>query len=483
MCQSSEQGGKRCDCDSSGKRRLRRKVFSSLPGQSSIQRFHDLDETDIIPRDELKDEAVSLSSRIHSSPPSLETDAEHEEDMTRFGASILHHAQNLPDQTTPEDKRLIKGYKQEIEELSDKLKKPLPPPAKKDLRRKMEVAEEKLALTEQKEESRKILVLLNEARDFGGEVEFDSDSNPEMSQYYQDEVSKHYPSAWIASSNSHDQKVNLVSYKLNELGGMAGAYFHNAVSDEKTGTVTSVDRSQVQNLSGDSESIRNIRDYIDQKGSMISTHSLTKNDGKETGLAVFKVRKFKPLSSSVDEDEWEKASGVESIVANYDKVQGKNLTPSQLNDFAQANPVWVTREDKTRYKVNGNLVVASDLPAVEKRAVAIHEFGHRMENVVPNNALPRMEQAFLRRRSGLKPEDEVVYKDVKAGGGYSEDIGVCYNTDITTTEYASKTYLNGRSEEVFTVGIENVFGIKKSGDRKNPDKDYKSFVVGCLASI
>ena len=79
------------------KRRLRRKVSSSLPGQSSFQRFHDSDEADIIPRDELKDEAVALSSRIHSSSPNLETDAQHEKDMTRFGLPILHHAQNLPD--------------------------------------------------------------------------------------------------------------------------------------------------------------------------------------------------------------------------------------------------------------------------------------------------------------------------------------------------------------------------------------------------
>lgn len=482
MCQSKEQGGKRCDCDTNNGRRLRRKASETVNTPIPTQRYHSIDEGDVLSLEEIAAKSKDIRDSFSQSS-SEEKDAENEKTITQVGASILHYADKLPSTLSSEDKKLLREQEEEIKKGKAQLKSPLPPPAKKSLTQRLAVLEEKKSFLEQKDENKRILTVLREVRDFGGELKFSDKSSPEMSGFYQREITPYYPSSWLGKSNAHHQDLNLVSHKLKDLGGMAGAYFHDAVSGEKTGEQVSVNRTQTHNLSGDDESVRNLRTYLKQKGVEVETYALDRDGKESTQLAVFKTRKHKGYNHKVDNDEWEMSTGPESIIAHYSEVRGKGMTPSELGSFAKKNPVWVAKDNTTRYKVEGNLVVASDLPDGEKKAVAIHELGHRMEKVLPDNRLPRMERAFLRRRSGLRPGDAPTYKEVGAVGGYSERIGVCYPTDVTTTEYASKTYLNGTSEEVFTVGIENVFGIRKSGDRISPDKDYKSFIVGTLGTL
>lgn len=474
MCQAKNQGGKRCQCDNIDQRRLRRKAKILIDNEHKPVRFHSLNEDSIIPYSELKATASQIRSRIQSEELS---DEQKEQEITQFGYSVLYHSEKLTHETNQEDKQELEEIDTQIQKIKNQLKSPMP--NKQGLKDKLEVLEEKRSLIEQKDEKRRILTVLNDIRHFGGEIEFSKNSNPEMADFYNKEISQYYPQEWLEKSNQHNQKLNLQSYKLNELGGMAGVYFHNNITNDKTDFSNNVDRSQTQSLTGDSESLQNIRKYLDGEGSLESVQDILKSDGSTTKLAIFKIRKFKPKDEKVDEQEYILSGGSESIVHHFNQIKGQNMSSQELREFAENNPVWIAKEDKTYYNVEGNLFVASDLPEVEKKSVAVHELGHRMESISESRMLPRIEKSFLLRRSNT----DVLYKEVKSVGGYDQNIGVCYNTDITTTEYASKTYLNDKSEEVFTVGMENIFGIRKSGDRKKPDRDYKSFMLGTLSVL
>ena len=76
-------------------------------------------------------------------------------------------------------------------------------------------------------------------------------------------------------------------------------------------------------------------------------------------------------------------------VSDYQKRVEKHM-----ND----NPVWVLNDGHT-YTMNSHIHVDKTLEGVDSTDnVLTHEMGHRMENVIPDDKLTRMESAFIRRR-------------------------------------------------------------------------------------
>ena len=64
MCQSLSQGGKRCDCDSSGKRRLRRKTESRLRRNSMDSRFSQQTASVMSDIDDVKETVEFINDRF-----------------------------------------------------------------------------------------------------------------------------------------------------------------------------------------------------------------------------------------------------------------------------------------------------------------------------------------------------------------------------------------------------------------------------------
>lgn len=109
--------------------------------------------------------------------------------------------------------------------------------------------------------------------------------------------------------------------------------------------------------------------------------------------------------------------------------------------------------------------------------VAVHEFGHRMEHILPQ--LRKLEKQFYDRRTAGESL-EWIGKDIPGGGGYDKSEKARF--DKFLNPYMGKDYGNRESSyfEIFTMGAESVF----TGSYKiDTDPDYYNFIMGVLASL
>lgn len=169
--------------------------------------------------------------------------------------------------------------------------------------------------------------------------------------------------------------------------------------------------------------------------------------------------------------------------------------PYLLEQFINNNKIWVKTEKKKTRQVAALTVdrieyICKSLLQKGERdpnyAFALHEFGHRMEKVLPN--LKAQERAFLERRTG-KNKDNWNYNMIKQT--ISEDGSTEYYHDGGfVLPYVGREYGNGASE-VFTVGMEAVFGgnygmlkgYSRDASRNVSDSDHRGFILGILSSL
>jgi hypothetical protein len=112
-------------------------------------------------------------------------------------------------------------------------------------------------------------------------------------------------------------------------------------------------------------------------------------------------------------------------------------------------------------------------------AVAVHELGHQMESRIP--ALVAAESAFLWSRTAVGP----VGARERAGknalspiyAGSKQETG---RKDRFQNHYSGKEYF-GKSYELFTTGVEDIFGGHSEYIRN--DEDYLHFMLGTLAVL
>jgi len=123
------------------------------------------------------------------------------------------------------------------------------------------------------------------------------------------------------------------------------------------------------------------------------------------------------------------------------------------------------------------------------RRTAYHEFGHRVERTVANGAIMRMEHAFLKRRTtdartGEQEEISYVYPPRAGQSFLSVERG---RRGDFIEHYMGKEYVDSPAREVFTVGLESVFGgsyeaLSGISETRTNDKDMKGFILGLLAT-
>jgi hypothetical protein len=116
-------------------------------------------------------------------------------------------------------------------------------------------------------------------------------------------------------------------------------------------------------------------------------------------------------------------------------------------------------------------------------STAYHEFGHRMEEVLPNKILPRQEKAFLLRRTGKNSKN--LYQNMISSGN---DFEFAHKGDFVSN-YTGRDYFTGNNYEVFTTGIEAIYSgtygglVGNSNGYVKEDKDHRGFVLGMLATL
>ena len=117
-------------------------------------------------------------------------------------------------------------------------------------------------------------------------------------------------------------------------------------------------------------------------------------------------------------------------------------------------------------------------------ATAVHELAHRFEHAVPQIA--SLEGEFLSRRAGPGSTPTTIYKGTREVG----------HADDLPLHYAGKVYLNRNGEdmgehyELMSCGTQGLFGgdhggligLHGDGTQFSRDDDYRSFVLGVLAT-
>jgi len=454
MCKSKAEGGTRCDCDSSKKRRLRRhnrealnRVAESLPTtpppfspappaapvfvtqptdedvRQKITEVHELREQwvcsdlDTLEKQKLADAIEEKSTYVGAMISSIvdyetgETDAQNSAQFLRRWKSLEAQVEEAVNEVNEAEKEYSNALLNEPDSLLTKQKESALTASQSWLegRREELKQEEKKLFVEQFDNGSKrgeeILKVLKRFRNFGGEIntkKFKLRSKYDDKKIFEDfkQSVEYFPSEWIEAQNSEKKPLVVFGYMRFPDHNTLGWYDKNGV-----------ERTEVF-LSGN-----------------------------------YKIPFRKKIT-------------------DYEYLAIENGDPGGYNSYYQKN----------------------------QRATMIHEISHRMESI-QGNLIAALEGAFLERRitdsTGLREASVNTAvgseKSVVNYNGYRDNF-----TDIYSGyDYRPTADHNHRGEndawEILSTGTGAIFGGKNNGLMENSqtgaDPDFKNFVIGIWASI
>lgn len=503
---------------------LRQKVYGSVPPQVSQESWDQKNELRITAlgialgkeADKIAEyDPAALKSKIEakgielfSKPNKIikELDAQDDEysdqwyevvdkyDFAGAGRFGVFYAQDLTDQQKEklddDEKKLVENIIALAQTRRTELEK------FKDIDKEFESYKNKIYTEANQKLSAAYIEVLSQIRPLGGvKIKLSEENSDEGTQtILANTVGKNYPTAWLKQHNESEDSIHL---KFDN-----DRAFYNAIAFSETEddgipktilyanfvTVpTFADAKELENLY---ETDENNKTFI------VETENLMGN------------KKFTVyVEAATDEIYDDKTHGVmvngepsgegwvnKNTPAQLNAISKQNFTTDeQVNNFLKTK-VWA-RPILTTKKSVKNLAIYS--PEIGEKfnaregssyslpeASAYHEFGHRMEEVLPDNVLPRHEKAFLARRAN-KYNKADWYKNMVSTGVASEfghDAGLVVN-------YAGRDYFNDNNYEVFTIGVESLYGGNYGGLMGNDasslksDPDHRGFVLGTLASL
>lgn len=499
MCQDIDHGGIRCPVDTTSQRRYRRKTSTILqtynitPLNRNAVALAERDEK--ITYENVKEHVNDVKKRLTSSPPEGTTlekwDAENEILINQIGLVLAEEAdkrvpvsiENIQNTITQVQSSIYnKNLEQdklskETKKLSSLLTGPIPDV--NTMPGKMKYAslsdEDKLIVDKINElkESKKTLLnetkkldeeqtaliyrttaelkesylsVLQEIRPFGGEIEFEGNASDQA--FIQKTLGSHYPQEWIKRSN--------------EAGAIEIVSSNTSRPEYRSPKVP----LSVADVNGKAHIIsETFKNYETQ-------HFTT--DINTQGLSVF-------------------YPDVE--VSTEGKITGQHPSLAQGNiQTAEEYQETLTKEGKFSLISKDSITYRAPLTSAEQKIIGedilkevpagtlYHEFGHRMEQVLPENILVRQEKAFLRRRTG-KPEGE-----------WFTNLTPMSRTEFAhkgdfAAPYVGKEYFDSRRYEVFTTGIQSLYSGEYGGllglspQYRQPDTDHRNFILGILATL
>lgn len=184
-----------------------------------------------------------------------------------------------------------------------------------------------------------------------------------------------------------------------------------------------------------------------------------------------------------------KAKGVTPLEDALE-VMPRRWIDASVRHSEDVNPLYVGNIQRGHYRntdyrrVGGRqerisrLNVSGDRPA-EMLRVAQHEFGHRVEHVVPE--VRRLEHAFYRRRTADAASPTGQEARTWLGSGYGRD--EVARADKFVKHYMGKDYGNKPESfyELLSMGLEAVFRGQYGG--LAADADMREFILGLLVSV
>ncbi len=470
MCRNVNHGGRRCpEADNPVKRRYRRKAsdltqktIETLPKKFTQQNENAVTVGNL--NFDYESQINEIKERISGTKPENVTqeawDSETEIKITTLGINIAAEAENLISYDAGGIENLIKAkYDNLLGSLSDEEKETI---NKEELRLKAEAqvhTETLQSLTVAYQ------TVIEKVRKVGGTVAFNSESVPEGVELVNNTIGKYYPSDWLdehAKAGGNDMVIRTVNI-LNERPSYVkpGELTRGAfVEGEKAEWLKNTDLTSFENVK------------------VVNMETI---DGRELVYVVHPDETHKVNLHFMQRQGWEQKQSINML----------NDETSNLSLEEKVNKqVWVKKKIIEKPLLN----VYPPLAEAEKKAVsgtwyetvaeayAFHEFGHRIEDVMPDKIVPRLEKAFLMRRSGLSSEN--LYKNVEV-----DNRGEVYVQGDFVNKYVGKLYPEQDNYEVLTTGLEGLYGnnyggfIGANNVYRKKDEDHRGFVLGLLASV
>lgn len=568
MCKAKSEGGKRCDCDNSEQRRLRRKVAIALENSENLTRFFSIHESSskFANISEIKDAIVSIQEEFNNGKKENETVDQFysrmEQKTTYIGSAILGKVHSTT-KLSKEDKKksnehygeyvetneMIEKKKEEVFSLIDQTSQQINEFAQKfnnseyeniisysfgkkpykrfffdglktsEIKRNVHDSLNKDDLTvdevkflngldnlaeqlKDAEEDYRICAkranelydqadeylqkynaihakaygetlrnVLSEIREMGGNPVVAGSSDTNLVEILNNDISRNYPKEWIDLHNNYDREL-AINTSDGKLSNVDGYYMHDSVNDSIKNDYLSPSPVHTAWSAYNDNEMNIAQKMLKDWNVSYSQESVHVDFGKRSKTFIFyetnDVLEDEPKENNSD---WE-LKPHPYMVRKFFSDNSSSLSKfseseniERAKKFVEDHPVWV-RKDKTLSNVQSQIIVGDGLKSEDaKKSNLLHEFGHRMEAVIPDNKLVKLEKSFLNRRANERTD-------------FKHNFFI-KNSDIRTSYYSSRVYPNGQSFEVFTTGMESVF----YGKHNDMDKDHQSFVIGALATV
>lgn len=522
MCRGGEdqEDKRRCGCDSSKKRRLRLRLADIFQGwkggedqkaSTFITVGHDTVSSHLQSMEAIQLEAKDLRAYISNGvPDEIDEDIWYsgvEQRSTVLGEALAFQAEQrcqlrLDKEFTKNEIKMITNVTELGKRYSvlmgeyETLEKDGSFLSRKDLENKRVILEEHIseveALSEEAElftssesfaryidfEQRvrvelqsKYMSVLRELRDFGGTLNLGKGDRVEQTAVAA-AVNAYYPSDWVATVARTSQLT------------VSGAYERSAFHGNEF----------VEN--GGSDSF----EQIDEKDQKIMALMSETNDGDMVSVGLpttvqassGETRTYQSWRLGYRQEfdpDWHKAG--------KDGDEGRPLGEGWKHGYTRTSAkkgkkVWYTsspvKSDGTVVAVHININRDDkDIPTSAR-----HEVGHYFQHFGTNGSLLRMEDAFVRRRScALNGGKLGIVSQIPEAPE-----GELYRSAGFVSPYSTRIYQKSYGSEVFTTGMEYVFGHGMAGlvggHQKTivgqdvymrADLDHRNFILGALASI
>lgn len=268
----------------------------------------------------------------------------------------------------------------------------------------------------------------------GVQHQWHSSSDPAASRAL-DQVAECYPTTWVAASTA--------GYAVHAVLAPDRGAYSDAVLGWRVGRSTRLPAGQVPPDSG-------LYVWVEDSRAQTADSSLWHE--VEMEFHTDSSGAFTMSSTRPEGEEWEPYGGT-------------NGQP----------PAW--RRPAAELREPPRIIVTA---GSEGRA-AVHEFGHRVESVVPGLGLAQ--EAFVRRRTLLP--DGSQQRPVPMYPGQADPELV--RPDRFVTPYIGRDYGSQIHHEVLSTGVEALFGGRfgglVAGRSGGPDLDHRGFVLGLMMSL
>lgn len=328
-------------------------------------------------------------------------------------------------------------------------------------------------------------------RPLGGEAKFNSGEDAYAAEVMASTVSQHYPAEWLKHHNDNDgEEVVLIatsgraSYNTSLFSETEDDAIEKHEDFNLKLTLPSKQSFILNSTFGKPTTVATFSNFAGEEISHLiyqrpeeeiynkDLHGPRKKNGQPEGEGWV----LRPTLKSVELKEMEKAETEHQILTVMSKKRW-------------VRPVTTTKKRIKQLSIfneEGAAEYGSQLRETSSygKAVAYHEFGHRMEDVLPDNILPRQQRAFLNRRVPAAGSDKP-YKNMVSINNTEE---LAWDGGFVT-KYVGRSYFNEEHYEVFTTGVEALYGgnmgglVGNSSSYYQKDSDHRAFTLGVMATL